>query len=1403
MKKSFLHFIKPFGVVLLSLCLLSASKADNIMLKRGEKTELQIKQQSETSISFVNKLEGIKIIKTKTSKRDFVSLGAPGYVGSHQVGYPQLPVKAELIEVPLGATPKIKINNFTVKEFKLADYGANAKVIPAQAPASKSEDFHAFKINDEAYQQNEYNATDLVEVKVMGIMRDTRIALVKVNPVRYNPVSNTIKVFEDIDFEIVMENADLAATKELKAKTASPFFASTNNRMITNYRDNENVTKYPVKYVIVADRMFEESLAPFIEWKTKKGFKVITAYTDEAGVGNTTSSIKGYIKGLYDAGTAEDPAPSFVLFVGDVQQIPVFEPTANGETDRFYCEYTNDFFPEIYYGRFSAQTVEQCDAYVEKTLMYEQYTMPDPSYLDNVLLVSGVDDNWAPTNGNGAINYGTENYFNTDNGIDAEVYLFPESEGAHDEIISALSNGVTFTNYTAHCSPDGWAGPVLSRANVDELTNEGKYGLMIGNCCSSSEYAQNECFSEKITRTPKKGCWGYIGGSNSTYWDEDYHWGVGLGEISNPPPAYDDTGLGAYDRAFHTHGEAFDQWYVTASQIVVAGNLAVTASDSPRKEYYWDIYNIAGDPSTMVYMGLPTPIDPTYPAAINIGTPSVTIDACPYAYVGISKDGVLYGAALADETGSVEVPLEGIDFAGQLDLVITAQNKQPYIGTITMKAGDGPFVMIEESSVNDTEGNGNGNADYNETIRFNIKLKNFGNETAENLNVTITTENTNITILENTIAWDNIPADGSVEKEAVLKVKLNESIPDGELVKLVATISDGNEEWISKIKFNAHAPVLVPNQVLAITEVDGNNDGIVDPGETVNITASIANTGSSSIMNIEASLICSDPKLEVITGSGEIVSIDAGNTATVVFKAKAKEECTVGTNINFAIEYNSGEFSVSENYVLSVGLIFDNFESGTFDKFPWETSGEVDWTIAEGGPEGSNYYANCHMTGDNVSSILKVVYTVASESDISFDYKVSTEEDWDHLIFTVDGVEKGKWNGQVDWSNTSYTIAPGEHTFQWEFKKDGSYDGNNNTVSIDNIIFPLGVPPAPMISVVASDYLKMQDNGNSNGQADPGETVNLTVGVMHMSGSDLSNIAATLSSSNSDVNITNNTATIASLTQGGEANIDFAFDLSADATVGEEIEFTLNLTAEGFETNIPYSIIIGSKVEDFETGDFTKFPWTFTGNAEWTVVDGGNGSSEKIAKVTLPENNSTGAMKLNVVLPEAAKIQFDYKTEEMNGASISFIVDDIALATISGDNDWKTAKYDLTEGQHIISWEINGSASKGTAVFLDNIILPIDFEVSVQEMNIVESKTQIYPNPTEGILNISYFNKKAADINVQVFNTMGQMVKTKAEGMKQGGQHELQLNLNNLPSGAYQVVILSGSARSSYTIVVK
>ncbi|MBK6898453.1 MAG: carboxypeptidase regulatory-like domain-containing protein [bacterium] len=224
--------------------------------------------------------------------------------------------------------------------------------------------------------------------------------------------------------------------------------------------------------------------------------------------------------------------------------------------------------------------------------------------------------------------------------------------------------------------------PSMTQANVNSMTNAGKYFMAVGNCCLTSTYDYAECFGETMIRAPNKGAIGYIGASNSTYWDEDYWWGVGYhasSGIDGSALPYESTGLGAYDGVFHDHGEASTQWYVTNDALNFAGNLAVSQSGSSRITYYWNIYNLMGDPSLSTYLGVPGTNPVSHVPTLFTNAVTFALDAAPGSYVGLTQNGVLMAAGTVGAGGSAVLDLDGFLTPGSAHLVVMMQNLEPYI----------------------------------------------------------------------------------------------------------------------------------------------------------------------------------------------------------------------------------------------------------------------------------------------------------------------------------------------------------------------------------------------------------------------------------------------------------------------------------------------------------------------------------------------------------------------------------------------------------------------------------------------------------------------------------------------------------------------------------------------------
>jgi hypothetical protein len=904
-----------------------AQQPKTIQLK-STKSLVKVSDVNDTGFKLKAALSKINLMPIQKKNDVFYRLEADGLVKTYNVGMPDIPVITKLIEVPLGADVKFEVLSYKEQIINLDDYGIDGKIIPAQRSLSKSEKEGDLALKKEVYQTDDFLFKEIATFHDSGIMRNVRIGRIEIHPIQYNPVKNTLRILNDLQIKVTFVNPDMAETKALKKKTYSPVFGKELKNSLINYRETkELITQSPLHYVIVSDRMFENQLAPFIAWKQKKGFKVTVGYTDQ--IGSTTTDIKTWLQNIYE-GT--DPM-SFVLFVGDNEQIPGWAGnTGSHVTDLRYCEYTGDNLPEVYYGRFSAKTPEQLQPQIDKTLMYEKYLMPDPSYLSEVFLVAGDDESHEDTWGNGQINYGVDNYFNAANNLSTHVFLQDPPTGnaaVHDSIIANVNTGLAFANYSAHCSPDGWAAPSFSVNDVNGLNNDGKYGMWIGNCCLSSKFDDDVCFAEAALRKENGGAVGYIGGSNSTYWDEDYWWGVGLTSEIIANPTYEDSGRGAYDGMMHTLANEvgdINTWYPAQGQIQVCGNLAVEASTSTRKEYYWEIYHLMGDPSVMNYIGVPSPMNVAFnPTTLLMGMSSLSVTSTPYAYVALSQNDVLIATAMADSSGNATLNFDANDLTvGNADVVITAQNKQPYIGTITVSPADEPYITLDEFTTS-------ASPDFGATIKLNVTLKNVAESGSgydtQSVTATISSNDQYVTINDNTEDYGAIVAGNTVLKDDAYEIVIADNVPDQHVINFEMTITDTatNDTWNATFNITANAPDFSIGEITVIN--DANSNGILDPGETGDLQYTIENAGhAEAVFNADLSEL-TDPNNYITLGTTTVngINLSAGQSADFVFAgAVADANTPLGSPVSLRLEAKAGannQYSATSDQELTIGII--------------------------------------------------------------------------------------------------------------------------------------------------------------------------------------------------------------------------------------------------------------------------------------------------------------------------------------------------------------------------------------------------------------------------------------------------------------------------------------------------
>jgi len=132
----------------------------------------------------------------------------------------------------------------------------------------------------------------------------------------------------------------------------------------------------------------------------------------------------------------------------------------------------------------------------------------------------------------------------------------------------------------------------------------------------------------------------------------------------------------------------------------------------------------------------------------------------------------------------------------------------------------------------------------------------------------------------------------------------------------------------------------------------------------------------------------------------------------------------------------------------------EDFETGNFSQFDWQTGGTQPWLITDVTPYEGSYCARSGDINDNQESWISLTYDVYSPEDISFWYRVSSEANYDFLTFYIDNAVIGSWAGIVPWTQATYPVTAGTHTFKWRFNKDVSVSSGEDAAFIDYIVFP-------------------------------------------------------------------------------------------------------------------------------------------------------------------------------------------------------------------------------------------------------------------------------------------------------------------------------------------------------------
>jgi hypothetical protein len=911
-----------------------------------------------------------------------------------------------------------------------------------------------FKIDKSLYSTRGIIPSDTVRIEPLGTARKNKLANIYISPVRYNPHSNSLEVITSMRIEITFSGSLNATAKSLSSQP--PLFNESLNKGMLNYNPGDVIPGYsdkPVKMVIITDTSFKKLLKPFFKWKTQKGFKLNILYKGTGLAGNDYIQLKDTLSKIYNSSTSNDPPPEYLLIIGDVNRVPYYGSGGSGNvTDMYYGEFdgNGDYIPEMFIGRIPVADTNELKTAITKIIQYEKFQFADTNkFYSRALVSAGYDAGYASYM-NGQVKYAISNYLTKANGINEFHFNYPDSYTAKDSITDIINGGVSFINYTGHGEASGWLHVNIKTPDIQAFQNKNMYPFVISNACRTAQFNLSTSFGTRMLLAANKGAIGFIGCSNDSYWDEDYYWAVGSGPISGDP-TYNPSGLGAYDRLFHTHGESPADWYFSMGQINYAGNLSVSASNSSRKKYYWETYNLVGDPSVIPILGTPGTFNISLPDTLPNGIKSISLNVDPFAYVAVSHFDTLWDASYASNSGTVVLNLPGLSNDSCL-VVITGQNKKPVIKTIHFSNIHKEFINLTASSINDVLGNNNGLADFGESIFLKLKISNLGLTDSHNLYAKISTNSTWVTLTSDSTLIGTLAAQSDIVLADKLGLSISNNVPDMGIVTLNLLLKDQLTERHYSIDICIHAPELqIINCVLDDKDV-GNGDFVPDPGETFRLVFKVRNQGSSNIAGL-FSISSPDGDISIVEPSVKSGVLKFGEITDIPILVKLSETVPTGSLFSVSATLDCAPYVVDKDFSFRVGKVRESFESSSFKIFPWINISPIPWVItSETSYDGTLSARSGPIShSESTSLVLRTIYTM--DDSLKFYYKVSSEPNYDFLSFKLNDVEVLKKSGEIPWTKSVIPVSAGLNKMEWIYRKDNSVSQGSDCAWIDMIDF--------------------------------------------------------------------------------------------------------------------------------------------------------------------------------------------------------------------------------------------------------------------------------------------------------------------------------------------------------------
>ncbi|UCE17098.1 MAG: M20/M25/M40 family metallo-hydrolase [Gemmatimonadota bacterium] len=256
---------------------------------------------------------------------------------------------------------------------------------------------------------------------------------------------------------------------------------------------------------------------------------------------------------------------------------------------------------------------------------------------------------------------------------------------------------------------------------------------------------------------------------------------------------------------------------------------------------------------------------------------------------------------------------------------------------------------MDDDSEGGSVGNGNGYFDAGETIQVTLTLHNYGDTQADDVSGILSTNNTHVTLLDDVQTFGDIPSGETRESAGQFRFAISQNAPNGRYINFsVDATSSSGQSWTTYFSVRIEQPSFMYH-TYGYDEIEGNGDGVLDAGETVDVYVLIENTGLRSTSGISVALESDDPDVTILDDQAVFpdmgVHVQADNRSDPFTFSLSRDAAPHA--IEFAVHVSEGEgyFQTDIPFRILIG------------------QGTVLLVVDDGGVDNSEYYTQAlkHM----------------------------------------------------------------------------------------------------------------------------------------------------------------------------------------------------------------------------------------------------------------------------------------------------------------------------------------------------------------------------------------------------------------------------------------------------------